>query len=123
MFRRKKKQSEHLPWYRARNYKGNLTEAEKRQLDFFRTQEKHPAADYDSLPEEVKRYIGSLEMEVYDNKQQALALQTLVVSGVGGYFFIRFILGYEEGSFLSYLWSISLLILPWLWYRMKWKRN
>jgi hypothetical protein len=42
MFRRKKKQPEHLPWYRARNYKGNLTEAEKRQLDFFRMQEKHP---------------------------------------------------------------------------------
>jgi exonuclease I len=38
MFRRKKKQPEHLPWYRARNYKGNLTEDEKRQLDFFRMQ-------------------------------------------------------------------------------------
>jgi hypothetical protein len=123
MFRRKKKQSEHLPWYRARNYKGKLTEDEKRQLDFFRMQEKHPSADYDSLPEEVKRYIGNLEMEIYDNKQQALVLWTLFFSGVGGYFFIRYILGYAEGSFFDYVWSISLLILPWIWYRTKFKQN
>src|SRR5262245_48784989 len=79
LFRRTKKKqpTEHLPWYRERNYTGNLTEVEKRQLDAFRMQEKHPAADYDDLPEEVKRYIGSLEMEVYDNKQGALALETL----------------------------------------------
>jgi hypothetical protein len=96
--RRKKKQREHLPWYRARNYKGNLTEIEKRQLDSFRMQEKHPAGDYDSLPEEVQRYISSLEIEVYDNKQQTLALSTLFVSGVGGYFLIRYMLGYDEGS-------------------------
>jgi hypothetical protein len=49
----------------ARNYKGNLTENEKRQLDFFRMQEKHPAADYDSLPEEVQRYINRITMEHY----------------------------------------------------------
>jgi hypothetical protein len=61
-------------------------------------QEKHPAGDYDSLPEEVQRYISSLEIEVYDNKQQTLALSTLFVSGVGGYFLIRYMLGYDEGS-------------------------
>jgi exonuclease I len=31
MWKRKRK-AEWLPWYRARNYKGDLTEAEKRQL-------------------------------------------------------------------------------------------
>jgi hypothetical protein len=123
MFRRKKKQPEHLPWYRARNYKGNLTEAEKRQLDFFRMQEKHPAADYDRLPEEVKRYIGSLEMELYDKKQEALVPPTLFLSGVGGYFLVRYILGYDEGSLFHYAWSISLFLLPWIWYRAKWKQN
>jgi len=120
---RKKKQPEHLPWYRQRNYKGNLTEVEKRQLDFFRMQEKHPAADFDGLPEEVKRYVGGLELEVYDNKQGAIALQTLFVSGVGGYFLIRYILGYDEGSLFGYVWSSSLLILPWFWYRIKWNQN
>ena len=123
LFRGKKKQHEHLPWYRLRNYKGDLTEVEKRQLDFFRTQEKHPAADYHDLPEEVQRYISGLEMEVYDNKQGALVVQTLLFSGIGGYFFIRSILAYGEGSFLSYVWSISLLILPWFWYRIKWRKN
>jgi hypothetical protein len=123
MFRRKKKQPEHLPWYRARNYKGNLTENEKRQLDFFRMQEKHPCADYDSLPEEVRRYISNLTLENYDKKQEALVLPTLFFSGVGGYFLIRYILGYDEGSVFSYVWSISLLTLPWLWYRIKWKQN
>ena len=34
MFGRKKKPPECLPWYRARDYKGDLTENEKRQLDF-----------------------------------------------------------------------------------------
>src|SRR5262249_52458743 len=33
------------------------------------------------------------------------------------------ILGYDEASFLSYVWSGSFLILPWFWYRIKWKRN
>jgi hypothetical protein len=32
MFRRKKKPGESLPWYRARAYKGNLTENESGNL-------------------------------------------------------------------------------------------
>jgi exonuclease I len=55
MWKRKRKAEEWLPWYRARNYKGDLTEAEKRQFDAFRMQPKHPA-DHD-LPEEVRNYI------------------------------------------------------------------
>jgi exonuclease I len=39
MFGRKKKRKELLPWYRARNYKENLTENEKRELDSFRHRE------------------------------------------------------------------------------------
>ena len=41
MWRRKRK-AEWLPWYQARSYKGDLTEAEKRELDAFRMQPKHP---------------------------------------------------------------------------------
>jgi exonuclease I len=60
MLGRKKKPTERLPWYRARNYKGDLTENEKRQLDSFRMRPEHPAASYDTLPGEVKVYIGEL---------------------------------------------------------------
>jgi hypothetical protein len=123
MFGRRKKQAEQLPWYRMRNYKGNLTEAEKRQLDAFRMQEKHPAADYDSLPQEVQSYINGLELENYDNKQGALVLPILVCSGFGAYFLIRCILGYDEGSLVNYAVSIAFLVLPWIWYRIKWKQN
>jgi hypothetical protein len=41
MFGRKKKPAECLPWYRARDYKGDLTENEKRQLDLFRMRKEH----------------------------------------------------------------------------------
>lgn len=123
MFGRRKKQPERLPWYRNRNYKGNLTEREKRQLDFFRMQEKHPAATYDSLPQEVQNYIGKLELENYDKKQEALVLPALIGSGFGGYFFIRYILGYEEGSLVGYGWTIALLVLPWIWYAKQWRKN
>ena len=78
-----KRKTEFLPWYRARNYKGNLTEAQKRDLDSFRAQETHPAADYDSLPTEVQHYINKLEMEIYDSKQQKIAARTLFGTGIG----------------------------------------
>jgi len=123
MFGRKKKQAEQLPWYRSPNYTGNLTEAEKRQLDAFRTQEKHPAADWESLPQEVQSYISGLELENYDNKQGALVLPTLFGSGLGAYFLIRNILGYDEGSLVNYAVSIAFLIIPWIWYSIKWKQN
>jgi hypothetical protein len=56
-----RKPTERLPWYRARDYKGDLTENEKRQLDSFRMRREHPAASYDTLPGEVKVYIGVQE--------------------------------------------------------------
>lgn len=69
MFGRKNKK-EPLPWYRARNYKGNLTEAEKRELDLLRHREseggEHPSANYGYLPEEVQSYLSKIEIERYD---------------------------------------------------------
>jgi hypothetical protein len=125
MFGRKKKGNpvERLPWYRARGYKGNLTEHEKRQLDSFRMQEHHPAATFENLPEEVQGYINKLEMEHYDEKQGALVLPALVVMGFGGYFLIRYIFGYDEGSLLGYGSSIALLVLPWIYYARAWRKN
>jgi exonuclease I len=79
MWKRKRK-AEWLPWYRARNYKGDLTEAEKRQLDAFRMQPKHPAAQEDDLPEEVQSYIGRIEMELYDKKQEGAVGQAMFLT-------------------------------------------
>ena len=72
MSRSKKKPTERLPWYRARGYKGDITENEKRQLDAFRMQKEHPAASYDSLPKEVRMYMIKIGMELYDKKQESL---------------------------------------------------
>jgi hypothetical protein len=81
MLGRKKKPIERLPWYRARNYRGDLTENEKRQLDSFRMRREHPAASYDTLPGEVKVYMGELTLEIYDTKQERLRVACSVVSG------------------------------------------
>jgi hypothetical protein len=59
MWKRKRK-VERLPWYRDRNYKGDMSEDQKRQLDAFRMQPKHPAAEEDDLPAEVQNYINSI---------------------------------------------------------------
>jgi hypothetical protein len=87
MFGRKKKRKEPLPWYRARNYNGNLTEAEKRELDSFRHREseggEHPSASYGDLPEEVQSYLSKIEIEYYDLIQQTLVGRCLLLSGVG----------------------------------------
>jgi len=63
-----KRKGEWLPWYRARNYQGTLTETEKRQLDAFRAQPMHPAARLESLPKEVQDHISGIEMELFDKK-------------------------------------------------------
>jgi hypothetical protein len=120
MFRRK---TERLPWYRARGYNGDLRENEKRELDAFRMKEKHPAASYDRLPGEVQNYINKLQMELYDTKQTSLARVVLVVSGIGAFFLGRCIIGYAESSLFDYIWAVCLLILPGMYYRIKWTKN
>ena len=77
------KPKEWLPWYRAHDYDGDLTEHEKRQLDGFRMQPKHPAADLDNLPEEVRTYIGQIEMGLYNQKQERVVSRAFGLSGVG----------------------------------------
>jgi hypothetical protein len=81
MFWRPKKQREVLPWYRARGYKGDLTEAEKREVDSFRVLPKHPAAQYEDLPDEVQQYIAEVEIERYDLKQDKAAASAFVGTG------------------------------------------
>jgi hypothetical protein len=72
MFWKAEANQERLPWYRAKNYKGKMSEKQKCSLDAVRLQNKHPAATYADLRPEVQNYISSLEIEVYDAKQQEL---------------------------------------------------
>lgn len=60
-----------VAWYRHRNYKGNLSEDQKMELDSIRWKSKsgqHPAAKFEDLPEEVQDYIVYLESEISDSK-------------------------------------------------------
>lgn len=123
MFRRKKKSTEQLPWYRTRDYKGDLTENEKRELDSFRMRKDHPAATYDSLPKEVRMYLSKLELEIYDKTQESLVRGCFVVSVIGVFLFARYFFEYARGSLLEYLGSISLLVAPWIYYLIRRKRN
>ena len=114
---KRKRQVEHLPWYRARNYKGDLTETEKRQLDAFRKQPKHPAAEEDDLPEEVRNYIGKIELELYDRKQDAIASNAFFSSAIGAALLFLNYKGWLGGPTIwAYVGAGLLLVLPWLYY-------
>jgi hypothetical protein len=123
MWKRKRK-AEWLPWYRARNYKGDMTEAEKRQLDAFRMQPTHPAVQWDDLPEEVQKYVSRIEVELYDHKQQQAAGRSLFFCAVG---VLLLFLNYKgclgDPTIWSYVGAVLLLVLPWFVYRYEWNKN
>jgi hypothetical protein len=120
---KRQQQQEWLPWYRRNGYSGNLTEAEKRQLDAFRSQSKHPAALSDELPDEVQSYINRIELELYDAKQSEAAVYTLAVS----VFAIALMaLNYLErfpSSDSYYVAGVALIAFSWFWYGRVWARN
>jgi hypothetical protein len=119
MWKRKKRKKEWLPWYRARNYKGDLTEAEKRQLDAFRTQSEHPAACLEQLPQEVGDYISRMELELYERKEQELGLM---------YFFVFVGFALPVLNYFDYVdskWSyvgVALALIG-LWHISRYKRK
>jgi hypothetical protein len=119
-----KRKTEWLPWYRARNFKGNLTEAEKRQLDAFRTQPKHPAATFDDLSEEIQRYISGIQVELYDKKQEGAASRAFLYSAIGaGLLFLN----YKSCFAAPDLWvnsaAVLLLVFAWFGYWRQWHKN
>lgn len=123
MWKRKPK-PEWVPWYRASDYKGNLTEDEKRQFDAFRMQPKHPAAEVDDLPEEVQNYINGLELELYDHKQDAAAGRAFFLSAIGAaLLFANYKGWFGAPTIWSWLTSGIALAAPWLWYRYEWNKN
>jgi hypothetical protein len=124
-----RKQKERLPWYRRRGYKGNLTEDEKRELDLFRLREKrdeerHPAATFEDIPEEVQSYISKIEIELYDAIQERLAARCFVITAIGGFYLATY-LGWISRKYdeLDAFLGVFLLIAPWIYYVWKWKRN
>ena len=67
----RKRKEDNVAWYRHQNYKGDLSEELKRELDSIRWPAEpgpHPAAKFQDLPEEVQEYIVHLEFEVEDSK-------------------------------------------------------
>lgn len=126
MWWKRNQNSEWLPWYRVPGFKGKVSEAQKRQLDAFRMQERHPAASYQDLPEEVQSYISRLELENYDFKQEKAANRPILASLLGAailgvnYFgvFVQ-----PSGSIWPYAIGLLLLIAPWFVYGREWQRN
>ncbi|MBY3220908.1 hypothetical protein [Rhizobium laguerreae] len=122
----RKQNTEWLPWYRVPGFKGKVSEAEKRQLDAFRTQERHPAASYQDLPEEVQSYISRLELENYDFKQEKAANGSLFVSVLGAtilgvnYFGVHI---QPAASIWPYAFGLLLLLAPWFVSSREWQRN
>jgi len=124
MFWRKKNREDQVPWYRRRDYKGNLREDEKRELDHFRwlAQQpggKHPS-DYD-LPKEVTDYISKLEFELHDARGTLLMGQVLFASGLGVLILASFF-GWNwfpvnhDGSALALLLGVLFIVVPWIFY-------
>jgi hypothetical protein len=119
-----KRKAEWVPWYRARKYKGNLTEAEKRQLDAFRTQPKHPAAAFDDLPEEVQAYLSGIEGELYDKKQEGAASRAFLYSAIGaGLLFLNYKSCFAAPDLWVNAGAVLLLGFAWFGYWRNWRRN
>ena len=123
MFGKRRKKQEWVPWYRRKDYKGDLTEVEKRELDAFRMQEKHPANHYQDLPDEVQSYINALELQVYDFKQEKAVAKPIFASFLGamGIFLTYKGLG-SLGNF-GYWLGVLLLTVPWFLYIREWRKN
>ena len=106
------KKGDDLPWYRSPEYKGDLSESEKAELDEFRTNGQHPAARYEELPGEVRIYITKLEGELYDIRQGRLAAWCFLVSALGLAALVAMYLGYYPATPSRYFLGFSGLVLP-----------
>lgn len=126
MWWKRKQNTEWLPWYRVPGFKGQVSEVEKRKLDAFRMLDRHPAASYQDLPEEVQTYISRLTVEIYNFKQENAVSGPLLAGALGAailgvsYFGVHF---QPTESIWPYAFGLLLLIVPWFVYRREWQRN
>lgn len=113
-----------LPWYRQREYKEDLSEAEKAILDQLRMQERHPAARYEDLPEELQSYISRLQVENYASKQARAVDRALIFNIVG---LVLILLSYfgllTMRTGWIYIGGSVLLIAPWFLHQGEWYKN
>jgi len=118
------KEQDWIPWYRRKEYKGNLTEEEKRHLDSFRLEENHPAVAFENLPEEVQGYLSELELAVYDAKQEGVATKAFMLTGIGA---LMAFLAYRElgwlPSLVGYVIGGAIIAFAWINYSREWKKN
>ncbi len=111
-----------LPWYRQKNYKGGLSEHEKRFLDSFRLEDKHPSASYGDLPEEVRHYITHLEHKIYDAEQGKVFFGCAFVSFLGGLLLYDWWIPPSKWSSEAWFpeltapFSVLLILLPWVYW-------
>jgi hypothetical protein len=113
-------QTEILPWYRRSDYRGKMPESHKRFLDQIRMQGAHPAATYADLPEEAQRYVTSLELEIYNTKQQSLALGCMFSCACGLYFLYQW---YRTADVSNLFLGLTFAAVPWVYYRIRSKKN
>lgn len=114
---------EWVPWYRRKDYKGNLSEEEKRLLDSFRMKEKHPSASSGDLPNEVQSYISNIEFELYDMKQGQAAAKALVFTFVAALLVYLGYIGQLQNELLGYVGGAVLTLFAWFQYRREWRKN
>ena len=116
--------AEWVPWYRKKDYRGNLAEVEKRHLDSIRSEERHPAAACHDLPDEVQSYISEIELALYDKKQDALAGGAFGLTGVGA--FLIFVAYHDLawiGPTAGYVLGAGVIVFAWVNYARAWKKN
>jgi hypothetical protein len=106
-----------------KSYDGSLTEVEKRHLDSFRMRDRHPAASFNDLPEEVQTYIRGLEFTIYDTKQEKAAAKALIFLAMGVALIYA---GYKGTAYFSWsaiVFGFVFLIAAWPLYRREWNKN
>jgi hypothetical protein len=123
MLWRHKQNTEALPWYRDPNYKGTLTEVEKRKLDALRSEPRHPSTRYEDLPEEVQRYIAGLELQIYDLKQEKAVSKPILCSLAAIALVYLHYRPLSLSTFLAWMIGSMLVLIPWLVYRREWNKN
>ncbi|MGO4440604.1 hypothetical protein [Rhizobium sp. RAF56] len=122
-WRRRKNTAEKLPWYRAPGYSGNLTEAEKRQLDAFRMQKRHPAPDYDDIPRTAQMILSRLEIENYDLKQENAFSKALVGSLVGAAVLYVNHYGIQPAHSIGwFIFGALFVIVPWVFHKFQYDK-
>jgi len=112
-----------VPWYRRKDYKGELSEEDKRILDSFRLKEKHPSTCYEDLPDDVQSYINRIELELFDKKQESAAGKAFALTCIAVFLIYLAFIGQVYSSIFAYLSGAGIIFFAWFQYRRAWTKN